>query len=52
MRSTPWIVPIPGSRKLHRLEENMGAADITLTATDLSDIAAAMSKIDVVGHRY
>ena len=48
----PWIVPIPGSRKLERLEENIGAVDIELTANDLSQIADAMSKITVVGHRY
>jgi aryl-alcohol dehydrogenase-like predicted oxidoreductase len=48
----PWIVPIPGSRKLHRLDENIGAADIELTAQDLSDIKEAMSKIKVVGDRY
>ncbi len=48
----PWIVPIPGSRKLERLEENNGAADIELTANDLSEIADAMSKITVIGHRY
>jgi len=48
----PWIVPIPGSRKLHRLDENNGAVDIELTATDLSEIADAMSRITVVGHRY
>ena len=48
----PWIVPIPGSRKLHRLEENMGAADIELTSHDLSEIANAMAQIKVVGNRY
>jgi aryl-alcohol dehydrogenase-like predicted oxidoreductase len=48
----PWIVPIPGSRKLERLEENMGATAIELTPGDLSDIAAAMSQITVVGDRY
>jgi aryl-alcohol dehydrogenase-like predicted oxidoreductase len=48
----PWIVPIPGSRKLHRLDENMGAVDIQLTTDDLSEIADAMSQIKVVGHRY
>jgi aryl-alcohol dehydrogenase-like predicted oxidoreductase len=48
----PWIVPIPGSRKLERLEENNGAVDIELTLNDLSEIADAMSKITVVGHRY
>jgi aryl-alcohol dehydrogenase-like predicted oxidoreductase len=48
----PWIVPIPGTRKLHRLDENNGAVDIELTAKDLDEIAAAMAKITVVGHRY
>jgi aryl-alcohol dehydrogenase-like predicted oxidoreductase len=48
----PWIVPIPGSRKLHRLDENIGAADIELTADDLSEIKEAMSNITVVGDRY
>lgn len=47
-----WIVPIPGSRKLHRLEENIGSADIALTADDLGEIAEAMSQITVVGDRY
>jgi aryl-alcohol dehydrogenase-like predicted oxidoreductase len=47
-----WIVPIPGSRKLERLDENIGAADIELTPDDLSDIEDAMSKITVVGDRY
>lgn len=48
----PWIVPIPGTRKLHRLDENLGAADIELTADDLREIKNAMSQITVVGHRY
>lgn len=48
----PWIVPIPGSRKLHRLEENIGSVDIQLTAEDLKDIKQAMEKIIVVGDRY
>jgi aryl-alcohol dehydrogenase-like predicted oxidoreductase len=48
----PWIVPIPGTRKLHRLDENIGAVDIELTADDLSEIKAAMANITVVGHRY
>ncbi len=48
----PWIVPIPGTRKLHRLDENLGALNIELTATDLSEIRDAMSQISVVGHRY
>ena len=48
----PWIVPIPGTRKLHRLDENLGALDVELTATDLSEIRDAMAQISVVGHRY
>lgn len=48
----PWIVPIPGSRKLERLDENLGAAKIALTATDLGEIADAMARIQVVGDRY
>jgi aryl-alcohol dehydrogenase-like predicted oxidoreductase len=48
----PWIVPIPGTRKLHRLDENLGTLDIELTPSDLSDIKESMSKITVVGHRY
>ncbi len=48
----PWIVPIPGSRKLERLDENNGAVDIELTADDLSQIDNAMSQIKVVGDRY
>jgi aryl-alcohol dehydrogenase-like predicted oxidoreductase len=47
-----WIVPIPGSRKIERLDENNGAVNITLTAQDLSAIESAMSKITVVGDRY
>ena len=48
----PWIVPIPGTRKLHRLEENMGAADVQLSADELSEIEDAASKIQVQGGRY
>jgi len=48
----PWIVPIPGTTKLHRLEENLGAADITLTADDLRQIEEASSKITIEGARY
>ena len=48
----PWIVPIPGSRRLHRLDENIGSAEIQLTAEDLGEIKEAMSEITVVGHRY
>ena len=48
----PWIVPIPGTTKLHRLEENIGAAAIELSADDLSQIESAASKIEVQGERY
>lgn len=48
----PWIVPIPGSRRLERLDENLGAVNVILTAADLSAIQAAMSQIKVVGDRY
>jgi aryl-alcohol dehydrogenase-like predicted oxidoreductase len=48
----PWIVPIPGTRKLERLEENMGAAAVHLTADDLREIESAASKITVQGDRY
>ncbi|MGB7601915.1 MAG: aldo/keto reductase [Candidatus Sulfotelmatobacter sp.] len=48
----PWIVPIPGTTKLHRLEENLGAANIELSQKDLRDITAAVSKIAVQGDRY
>jgi aryl-alcohol dehydrogenase-like predicted oxidoreductase len=48
----PWIVPIPGTTKLNRLEENMGAVSIQLTPEDLRDIDAAASKIKVEGARY
>ncbi len=48
----PWIVPIPGTTKLHRLEENVGAAGIELSADDLKEINQAVSNIDVQGARY
>ncbi len=48
----PWIVPIPGTTKRHRLEENLGAADIELTADDLAGIERAASEIEVEGERY
>ena len=48
----PWIVPIPGTTKLHRLEENIGAAAIELTSDDLRDIDSAASQIKVEGARY
>jgi len=48
----PWIAPIPGTTKLHRLEENLGAAKVALTADDLSQIEAALRRIKVEGDRY
>ena len=48
----PWIVPIPGTTKLHRLEENLGAASVELSADDLREIANAATKIEVQGARY
>ena len=48
----PWIVPIPGTRKTHRLEENIAAADVELSADELTEIENAASKIDVQGGRY
>lgn len=47
----PWIVPIPGTTKLHRLEENLDAVDVRFTAKDLAEIASALSKIKVQGER-
>jgi len=48
----PWVVPIPGTTKLHRLEENLGAASVELTPDDLREIDSASSKIEVEGARY
>jgi len=48
----PWIVPIPGTTKLHRLEENIGAAAVELTSDDLCEIEGAASQIAVQGDRY
>jgi aryl-alcohol dehydrogenase-like predicted oxidoreductase len=48
----PWIVPIPGTRKLDRLDENIGAAAVELAPADLQDIESAASKITVQGARY
>jgi aryl-alcohol dehydrogenase-like predicted oxidoreductase len=48
----PWIVPIPGTTKLSRLEENIGAVDVELTSDDLREIDSAASKIDIEGARY
>ena len=48
----PWIVPIPGTTKLHRLRENIGAADIALSADELRQIAESLAQIQVQGDRY
>ena len=48
----PWIAPIPGTTKLHRLEENVGAAAVELTPVDLADIESALAAIQVEGERY
>jgi aryl-alcohol dehydrogenase-like predicted oxidoreductase len=48
----PWIVPIPGTTKLHRLEENVAAANVELTADDLRDIGRVLSEVSVQGARY
>jgi aryl-alcohol dehydrogenase-like predicted oxidoreductase len=48
----PWIVAIPGTTKLHRLEENLGAADVELTPDDLDEIDRAASQVTVEGARY
>jgi aryl-alcohol dehydrogenase-like predicted oxidoreductase len=47
----PWIVPIPGTTKLHRLEENLGGVGIEFSADELADITAAASKLNLVGDR-
>jgi len=47
-----WIVPIPGTTKIHRLEENVGAANLELNKDDLTQIETALAKIDILGHRY
>jgi len=48
----PWIAPIPGTRKRHRLEENLGAVDLELNDEDLSEIGAALQAVDIEGARY
>jgi aryl-alcohol dehydrogenase-like predicted oxidoreductase len=48
----PWIVPIPGTSKLHRLKENIGAISIALSANDLKEIQTAVAQIEVQGARY
>ena len=48
----PWIVPIPGTTKLHRLEENIGAANIDLSPDDLREIDGVLAKVEIQGARY
>jgi aryl-alcohol dehydrogenase-like predicted oxidoreductase len=48
----PWIIPIPGTTRIQRLEENMGAAKVQLTAEDLREIREAAAKITIMGERY
>jgi aryl-alcohol dehydrogenase-like predicted oxidoreductase len=48
----PWIVPIPGTTKIHRLEENIGAADLSLTATEVGEINEVFARLGVQGERY
>ena len=52
LAKAPWIVPIPGTTKLHRLEENLGAAGVTLSPEALNHINQTLANIDVVGERY
>jgi aryl-alcohol dehydrogenase-like predicted oxidoreductase len=52
LAQTPWMVPIPGTTKLHRLEENLGAANVELTADDLRELDSAVSELTVQGDRY
>jgi aryl-alcohol dehydrogenase-like predicted oxidoreductase len=52
LAQTPWMVPIPGTTKLHRLEENLGAANVMLTPEDLRQMNEAASRIDLKGERY
>jgi len=52
LEQKPWIVPIPGTTRLHRLEENIDAASVALTADDLAEIGGALAAIDVQGDRY
>ncbi|MBA0034862.1 aldo/keto reductase [Pantoea sp. BIGb0393] len=52
LAQAPWIVPIPGTTKLHRLEENLGAADIALSSAELLKLTQALETIKVIGERY
>jgi aryl-alcohol dehydrogenase-like predicted oxidoreductase len=48
----PWIVPIPGTTKMHRLDENLGAADVELSAVDVRELEEASARIEIRGARY
>ena len=52
IRDRPWIVPIPGTTKRRRLEENLGADAISLSTADLREIDAALEMVDIEGDRY
>lgn len=52
MAQKPWIVPIPGTTKMHRLDENIGAVNVSLSADDLAQIATALNDIQLIGERY
>ncbi|HEL5401188.1 TPA: aldo/keto reductase [Stenotrophomonas maltophilia] len=52
LAQAPWIVPIPGTTKIHRLEENLGAADLQLAPEELQRIAQALDEVSIVGERY
>jgi aryl-alcohol dehydrogenase-like predicted oxidoreductase len=52
LAQAPWIVPIPGTTQLHRLEENLGGADIALNAAELKAIDTALAQIPIEGERY
>ena len=47
----PWIVPIPGTRKLHRLEENLGSVEVALTSADLDELTKSAASIEITGGR-
>jgi aryl-alcohol dehydrogenase-like predicted oxidoreductase len=51
-RQKPWIVPIPGTRRLERLDENLGSADLELTSGDLEELGRASRSVQVQGDRY
>jgi len=52
LAQAPWIVPIPGTTKVHRLEENLGAVDLQLAPEELQRIAQALDEVSIVGERY